>query len=89
MAMYYAEAQYQEFALLGGQEVDMNRLVAKDAAKRDLRVRWTVRWMEIPSSDIVKIKSGVEKDMATAKKKAKAWKIKNNPEKKRGIFSWL
>jgi len=89
MAMFYAEAQYEEFALLNGEEVEMNQLIAMKANKRDLRVRWSVLWMKVPSSEVVAEKSGVEKNIEAAKKKAQKWKNKNNPERKRGVFSWL
>jgi hypothetical protein len=38
MAMFYAEAQYEEFALLNGEEVEMNQLIAMKATlKRILK----------------------------------------------------
>ena len=46
-------------------------------------------WMKVPSSEVVAEKSGVEKNIKAAKKKAQKWKNKNNPERKRGVFSLM
>ena len=92
MAMFYAEIHYQELAVIGEKEVDVRTMTPHRIGQIDSdawRVRWTARWIEKSSSDVVKEMSDTSKNLALARKAAQKWKNKNNPERKRGVFSWL